>query len=310
MVSGTSKSDYAKFATRAPDLPVFLEPGYLDAATVHYGDWDVLLYRKGKGPFVGAFPYFLKRKYGVTYSVAPPLCKHVGPYFLPEYRAQAAGLRWMAEHFPQMGYAEISCPVEIEDWLPFHWNGWTQTTRYTFQIDRTEGAQFAQKRDRRTRKRLEAAASELTISHELSIEAFYQLVEEVFDRQGRQVPYSLAHLREIDRYLRADQRCKLFVAHDDSGNLHGARYLIWDRHRAYPLISGFREAFRNQNAGYLLHDHCIRHTFEQLGLSVYDFEGSMIRGVAEMNKKMGGSKRNLWQLLSCFLYTNPLVRAT
>ena len=290
-MSNNVKQRYAAFAATAPDLPLFCQPWYLDALTKEFGDWDVLLYRKGNGPVRGAFPFFVKSKYGLTYSVPPPLCKYVGPWLLPEYRDEQAGLRFFAEQFPKMAASEIAFPVETTDFLPFYWNGWRQTTRFTFYLTSDVWSTFPDWVEKRTRNRLRAAAAKLTVVEGVELTEIYRLTCQVFARQKLSVPYSFAHLQHLDRVLTEQGRCHGFGVKDADGRLVGALYLIWDAHTAYVLLSGTDATGRQLNGNYLLQTEAARYAFEVLQVERLDRLGSMLPGVAGIHRKLGAVAR-------------------
>jgi hypothetical protein len=75
---------YRQFAAQTPDLPLFLQPWYLDVVCVN-GIWDAAVVQKN-GRAVAVLPYFLKQKMGWQYVTMPPFCKQMGPFLAAEFR--------------------------------------------------------------------------------------------------------------------------------------------------------------------------------------------------------------------------------
>ena len=286
----SQKAAYIRFCSTAPDLPVFLEPWYLDAAGAAYGSWEVALVERNGQP-VAVWPYFVSKKLGLTRSISPPLCKYVGPYLLPEYRTDRKLLATLIDQFPTFGRAEIVLDTRIDDWSLFHQRGWAQTTRYTFHKTRSTSHDFPADLDKRTRAVLRRAAQAIEVqSEELPVESMYELSREPFARQGIPIPYTSAHFRNIYEASVKHRRATCLVARDQSGELHGFLLLLHDRQRSYGLVSAVAEKFRSQNANYLLQQAAIQYTFGELELDTFDFLGSMIPGVAHLFRKMGAQQ--------------------
>ena len=299
------KQQYAAFAASAPELPVFCQPWYLDALTRTYGEWDVLLYQKGNGPVRGAFPFFVKSKFGLRYSVPPPLCKYVGPYVLPEYQNDRAVLRYFAAEFPRLDTAVVNFPVATTDFLPFHWAGWRQTTRFTFYLDERAWRGIPHDLEKRTRNRLRRATEQLHVRSGVSLRALYYFNEQVFQRQKSTTPFPFAHLQQLDAALHAREQRRIFGVYDADERLLGALYLIWNARTSYVLISGTDPAFRHLNGNYVLQLEAMRYAFDTLHVHRHDLLGSMLPGVAAMHQKFG-AEAHPYHLLTH--HRHPLFR--
>lgn len=127
----TRQEKYRAFADRIPDLPLFLQPWFLDAVCAG-GVWDACMVEKG-GRIVAALPYFLKRKFGISYIAMPQLCKFLGPYLLPEFRNLNDETRLytaLIDQLPQrLAAFQQDFNYGVSNWLPFYWRGFRQTTR-------------------------------------------------------------------------------------------------------------------------------------------------------------------------------------
>ena len=76
-----SRQRYAIFCAQIPDLPVFMEPWYLDALAP---GWQVVLLERG-GMDVAAWPYYPKKKGPFRYVTMPLLVRMMGPVFHPDF---------------------------------------------------------------------------------------------------------------------------------------------------------------------------------------------------------------------------------
>jgi hypothetical protein len=74
---------------------------------------------------------------------------------------------------------------------------------------------------------------------------------------------------------------------DQQEQIHSVAYLIWDRQRAYFHLAGDDPALRKSYAGFWLIWKCIEYTKLELGLSEFDFEGSMLPEVEPVRRRFG-----------------------
>ena len=102
---------------------------------------------------------------------------------------------------------------------------------------------------------------------------------------------------------------------DNTGNIHSALYLTWDKMSSYVHLVGEDPKFRNSGAGILLIKEAIKYTQQELGLDKFDFEGSMIKNVEKVRRGCGGrqkaylsiSKTNS-KLLKCYQTFKSLTK--
>jgi len=286
---------YRSFAAKAPDLPLFMQPWYLDVVC-EGGSWDAALVQKGDG-FVAAMPYFLKQKLGWRYVTMPLLCKQMGPYLLPEYRSLKWEMRLYEDLIAQLpaGLAafEQNFNYAVTNWLPFYWQGFQQTTLYSYVLPLQASEELIFNNiEKNYRQKIRAASARLTVCHDLPLTELYRLVSSSFERQGLEPPFGFSFLQRIYTALSEQDRCKLFFATDPStGQVHSAALLIWDSSSAYYLMSGDDPALRSSGAAVLLKWAAIQHAKNVVGVPIFDFEGSMMKGVEQGRRDFGAQQR-------------------
>jgi hypothetical protein len=289
------RNQYQSFAAEAPDLPLFLQPWYLDAVC-EGGTWDAALVQKN-GRAVAALPYFLKQKLGWRYVTMPQLCKQMGPYLLPEYRELKWEMRLYEELIGQLprGLAafEQNFNYQVNNWLPFYWKGFKQTTLYSYVLSLESSEELIFKNiEKNYRQKIRAAETRLTVQDDLPLSELHRLVGMSFERQGLESPISFPFLQKLYAALSEHHACKLFFASDPvTGQLHSAALLAWDNTSAYYLMSGDDPGLRASGAAVLLKWAAIRYVKNELGLPCFDFEGSMMRGVEQGRRDFGAQQR-------------------
>lgn len=286
--------DYSRFCSDAPDMPLFMQGWYLDAVCGN-GNWNAALVRKGKR-VVGVFPYFLKKKFVWRYVAMPPLCRMMGPYLLPEYRTprrEMPLLQNLVSQLPAFAAFEQDFNYTATNWLPFHWRGYAQTTRYSYTLQladlKTLRSNLAP--DYRNNK-LPKAAARVLVRTGYDLDLFSQIHNRSFQRQGLEAPVPLDLLRRLDGVLRERNARAMFFATDQkTGAVHSVAYLAWDQHSAYYLLAGDDPALRRSGAGILLAWEAIRYARETLNLKTFDFAGSMLEPIERVRRQFGAEPK-------------------
>lgn len=289
------REQYQDFAAQAPDLPLFLQPWYLDAVC-EGGSWHAAMVQKN-GRTVAVLPYFLKQKLGWRYVTMPQLCKQMGPYLLPEFRE----LKWemrlyeelIAQLPPNLAAFEQNFNYQVGNWLPFYWKGFKQTTLYSYVLPLEVSEELIFKNiEKNYRQKIRAAEARLRVREDLPLGELQRLVGMSFERQGLEPPVSFHFLQKLYDALLEHQAGRLFFASDpETGQLHSAALLVWDNTSAYYLMSGDDPALRASGAAVLLKWAAIRYVKNVLGLPLFDFEGSMMRGVEQGRRDFGAQQR-------------------
>ena len=72
----TNKEKYIQFCEQNDFVPIFSQPWWMDAVCID-GYWDVLLYEKNE-EILGALPYYVKKKFGLSYITQPQFTQNNG----------------------------------------------------------------------------------------------------------------------------------------------------------------------------------------------------------------------------------------
>ena len=198
------RAAYTTFCTQVPDVPVFLQPWYLDAVCQD-GDWAAAVVVEGDRP-VAVLPYFVKQKRGFRYTTQPLFTKYLGPYLAEDKRHLVGEFRYyrlLLEQLPALaGYTWEASP-QLTNWLPFYYAGYRQTSRYTYCLDLAAAAPIERGFNRNIRRNIRSGASLLTVRHDLGLAEFWRLNQLSFSRQGIAPPYTYA---QLERHVAADRK--------------------------------------------------------------------------------------------------------
>lgn len=292
-----SRQAYEHFCQQVPDVPLFMQPWYLDACCGQ-GQWLPLVVHRDRS-VLAIWPLFLKRRTAWCYVTMPLHVKHMGPFLHPDVRQLKHTHKYydaLLDQLPALAFFIQDFPPAVTNYLPFYWRGFRQTTRYTYVLRNLDTPEALWARvNRNVRRNIRKAEKQLEVVHQPDLQLFYHINQMSFRRQNRQIFYSLASLQRLDAALAARGQRRMFFARDAEGRIHAASYLIWDRHRAWYHLAGEDPTWRHSGAGFLLTWHAIRHAIEQ-GIPVFDFEGSMLPRVAPLRMAFGAAQEPYFRL--------------
>ena len=229
-----SKEKYREFCKKEKMLPIFLMDWWLDSVC-GIDNWDVLIYEK-KNNILGVFPYVIKRKYCFRAIGMPKLTQVLGPYLLyPVNQKYDKKLSFEKEVFnffiknlPKHGIFKQNFNYNVNNWLPFYWEKFLQTTKYTYLIEGISNLdKIYENINSKYRNKIRKAEKKLIVSSDMDIESFYILHEKVYKRQNLEVPYSKEFLIKHDKILSRNNARKIFKAVDSDGQIHSSIYLTW-----------------------------------------------------------------------------------
>jgi hypothetical protein len=185
------------------------------------------------------------------------------------------------------------------NWLPFYWNGFQQTTRYTYVLDdltNLEQVWSGMRNTVRTEIR-KARKNGVRIRETDDLEYFYEVNARTFTRQGMAVPYSLALVQRIDDACIRNAGRKILIGEGPDGRPHAGVYLAYDERCAALILSGGDEELRASGAGSLLHWELIE--FASTVTQRFDFEGSMMRPVEFFYRGFGAKQAPYFRIWGC-----------
>ena len=270
---------------------LFEQGWWLDA--IAPGRWDAATVSSG-GEIVGRLPYVRMRRCGVTILGQPPLTQFLGPWIKPgggtayerlEYEHDV--MRELIAALPRHDVFLQECHHSITNCLPFYWQGFAQSVRYTYIIDDlSDHDQLWAELSTTVRTHIRKAQRQVIVRATDDIETLIALNRMTFQRQGMAAPYSADQIRRLDAACSARGLHRIFCAEDADGRAHAALYLVWDADSAYCLMSGNDPQLRHSGAVSLLRWEAIK--FAGGVTRCFDFEGSMLQPVERFIRAFGG----------------------
>jgi hypothetical protein len=289
------KEAYRAFCRQEASVPLFARDWWLDAA-VGADAWNVAIVRR-EGQVIASMPYVLRSRYRLAIVTQPALTPVLGPWLrqtggktATQVSHEKALMQALIDQLPPFDHFAQTWHASIRNWQPFYWNGFQQTTYYTYVLpdlsDTRKVWSGFESKLRRTIHKAETAYR-LEVRNDLPLDDMLALNHKTFERQGGVPPYPDAFVRRLDAAC-GERGCrKSFIAVDPDGVPHAGCYMVWDEHSAYGLISGADPAHRASGANSLAMWASIQYA---AGVTrQFNFSGSMIEPFETYLRSFGGN---------------------
>ncbi len=238
----------------------------------------------------------MRQRLGIKVLSQPSLTQTLGPWlaeppkgtkYAKRLAREKALMEALIDQLPDYQVFRQNFAPEITNCLPFYWKGFQQTTRYTYRLASLNdpeiiwsGFQENIRRDIRKAKKLG-----VVVERSSDIDAFLDVNELTFQRQGIRLPYSRSYVKHLFAACQAREAGTIFLARGKEGRVHAGNLLVWNEHCAYYLMGGGDPELRNSGATSLAMWHAIQ--FAATVSRIFDFEGSMIEPVERFFRGFG-----------------------
>lgn len=307
------------------NIPLFLHYWWMEAVCKGK-QWEVALvfshpqsksllteWREG-ATIVGALPYLMGKRCGMRFILQPQLTQYSGPWFryhegldnitrLDFEKNVADKLLDQIEQLkPAYFYQHLS--PQVTNWLPFHWRGFSQSTRYTYMIEdlsdlgKVYGA-FDNQEKRKKIERLENAF----VTDTLSPEDFAVMHEAYWKSKGKKDELSRDYIVNLCSAAIQREQGAIVALRDEAGAVAAARFVVWDEECAHSLLSCRGTGQSPNGTTELLVWRAIQHVAPHT--RSYDFEGSMDPGIERFYRYFGSKQMPYFQIEKC---SNPLFK--
>ena len=293
----TEAQEWDALVEESPQGSIFTRSWWLD--TVCPGGYQLLRVRRGGRIVAGMALPAPERHRGARVIRMPGLTQTLGPLLAPlaggKYETNLSReMEWLRElvaSMPPVDGLAFNCHHRFTNWLPFHWAGYQQTTRYTYLYDDLRDlAAIYNGMSAKTRNIIrKGQKAGITVEECEDIEPFLALLPLTFTRQGMELPFTVELVRRIDAACAARDARKMYAARDREGNTHAILYHIYDYKYMYYLMQGSDPALRSSGAALLAQWHAIQHAAAVT--AIYDFEGSMLENVEHVFRSFGAVQR-------------------
>lgn len=272
------------------DPCIFHQEWWLEA--ISPGQWGVCKVIKGNEQFA-SMPYIISKKYGLTLLNMPPLTQHLGPWTKLNNGKYSTKLSQEKELFnellnqlPNYDIFRQRFSPSITNWLPFYWNNFKQTTKYTYRLTSDFNESMLWKgMQGNIRREIKKARNIVSIESTDDVDIMWNIWESNFKNKNKKIKIEKNVFNRLNDACTKQKARKIFIAVDEQKHIHAAVYLVWDKETAYYLIGGAEPMFRTSGAVSFLMYESIKFALDK-GLN-FDFEGSMIESVERFFRGFG-----------------------
>jgi hypothetical protein len=248
---------------------------------------------------MGSFYIFRSSLFGVPFYTTPPHTPSIGLFYSNPAKNSSNRLgvdkevmATVSAFFKQNRFAvqRYSLPVGITDMQPFIWDKFKVVPYFTYWIDLKNSEDELQNRiSPKLRNNIKKALSDgISVRQVTDYKVIEPILTETFCRQ--KIALDEPRIRRILYDFATPGNSFAFVAMQEDKPVSMA-FCLFDREKAYYLFGGVSEGQKHEGAGALVLWKCIKHA-KKAGLSCFDLEGSMIKGVEKFFRGFGGEQKS------------------
>jgi hypothetical protein len=255
------------------------------------GDVRILGYFN-HGRLVAGIPLSFERRLGLEICILPKLVHTWGVVIGTDEGKNGISremqiLKIFAGKLSQQRVFVQSFHPSLSNWLPFLWNGFRQTTLFSYVLeDLSDIGRLWSEIDSNVRRDIRKAEKNGITIIPCDSDLVAAVARKTFSRQRKTLPYTEDYLRRLSVAAQNNDAGACFVAVDKQGRPHATAFFAWDTKRAYGVAGGADPELRTSGAGPLLHWHILKFCAERT--RAFDFSGSMIEGIETFFRGFGG----------------------
>jgi hypothetical protein len=306
------KEKYRTLSLKECSIPIFCQAWWMDVVCGE-NNWDVLLV-ENDGQINGALVYYLtKGHFNLPVITMPPLTQFNGLWInYPQSQNYLKRISFENEVMNQIiqqinkiniGYFSQHFQYVHRNWLPFMWDGFKQTTRYTYVIeDLTDLDKIYSSFESSKRRDIRKALEKVSILYDLEPQTFYDYYKKVLSKRGIQIVYSYDLISNLINKAYQLNAGKVIYCKDVNNVIYGAVFIVMDHNSSYYLISAFDPEYRNSGVSSLLAWEAIKYSSNVT--KRFDFEGSVIKTYEHAYRGFGGIQKQYFNINKTF---SPLI---
>ncbi len=289
---------------------VFSHPLY--AQILHPEQYDFVSANDKGGNIVAALPFVHYRNKGLHRISMPAFAQYTPLSFVyPEgisnskkFSFQAQIIAQIVDNLPIADHYLFRLPFHHQNVLPFVWNGFETSIRYSFILSRGFTAETVLKKVQSSvRRKIKQLNNELTVESSTDADLLFELTNKNYAFKNMKNPYSREEYERLLQFGFEQNCCAYYIAKNSSGRVIGTHVYLWDQDYVHYLVGATDPEFRNAGASTFLIWKGIELAAEK-NLS-FNFEGSMDENIALFFSKFNAK---LTPYYSVEKYRNGAIR--
>ena len=294
----TNKEIYREFCHCNPNLPIFITDWWVDAVCAGK-QCDVLLHFNANGEIQAALIYLLRKRAWMKYIIMPQLTQ-MGGIWISDTLTNEKIIVDICQQFSQqlenlgLSYYYQHYPINSPAVAAMQALGFKTNLRITYRIEDLSNLDNVIQRFSKNKKRQLHKAQSLRVKMDMSVEEFYRFHTKCLQKQRKQISYTREFLLVLERKAHRIDQSQIIAICDKNDNVLAAAFVVWDHQSLYYLIPCYDPDYKTHGASALLVLEAIK-LAQQKGV-IFDFEGSMIKGVADHYKQFGSTATSYYSV--------------
>lgn len=245
---------------------------------------------------IGTFFYYQFQKAAFKFIIPPPFTPHISLFYqnpatsiVGKHSFDKDILSLIADYFKNTGvhYVKLNLPESIIDTQAFIWKGYQSVNRYTYLIDLLKNEdELMTNLSSEKRKSISKAQKDGLEIKEVTEnkDIVYDLIIKSLSRQ--EIAKNLSVIKSVILKYSNPSNSFAFVAYHQ-GKPAASSFCVYNQERAIYMFGGFDEQNKHHGAGVSCMWNSILKA-KQLGLTYFDFEGSMNQDIERYFREFGG----------------------
>ena len=302
----TQKEQYSLLCKQYPEINIFMQDWWMSAVCAGK-QWDVLFCRDEKGEICAAMPYLFRKRLFFKYIIMPQQTQIGGLWIRPDLRDSIQKVNEICAdikeqlHSLKLSYYCQQFPIGSPAPDAMRNLGFKIKARTTYRINDLSNLDKIINSFSKNKKRQLQKALSLHVANDMDEEEFYRFHTQCLELKHKKITYTREFFLVLYRKAVAHNQGKIIAIRDSDGNAHAAVFVVWDKQQMYYLIPCYNPIYKDSGAGALLALEAIKAAREVT--QAFDFEGSMIRGVANHYKQFGTEPHTYYAVRK---YYNPM----
>jgi len=257
------------------------------------------LFAEENGKIIGVMPYHLLKKWGFRTIIQSQLTQYNGvwidyPKDVSPHKRYSFEKRVMDSLINQLEKLNVSYYSQnfhhsFTNWLPFYWQKFQQTTRYTYILKNIADIDaIFNNIHPRYRQKIRKNEKELLVDFDVSPEEFYNFHKNSLTEINDRISYSKKLFLSIFQAATERNQGKIIAIRNKNKELLSAIFFVWDKNYGYNLNTARKTTDDSSYASIYMFWETIKYLRDKTQHS--DLEGSMIEGMAYVNQQFGAEQ--------------------
>lgn len=306
------KNEYNSINILWTNLPLFYQAWWLDIVC-HGGQWDLCIYRNKKGEVRGILPFYMTKSLEIFKVIRmPPLTPTLGIWLdysecsnrnVNRYSFEMEATRSLVNQLPKVASYHQIYPIGFQMWLPFFWNGYQQTTRYSYVLENNNSDLLWSQMKSEVRTRLRKAGKIYTLKKVNDASIFYENYNRIMKKQNLSLEIYKEMFFNLHKEIMLRNNGEIYLASNDNGEIVAGLYLLVDKFSAHYWLAFMDKDSGSQGASQLIIWQSVIDSFKRV--KFYNFQGSMLENLEPIFRNFGGNRMEMYQIRK---FRNPLFR--